>query len=269
MKIVPHRRSGLHLELLEDRCLLSTVTILTDYDPGSLRDAIATTPNGRGVERSMIDARSFSSCACLPFDASPREPCLGRRTFSQPVINSGVALASDFARAQQEADNFPLSQAASVQTIEWWGAYANNSIGTDNFTLRFFGDAAGNPAMTPFANVSGLNVTRTATNLVDNLGDTIYQYQAALVSPVTLDAATTYYLSLVNDTGDWDWVGGGPGTHWARQDDTSAWTPSANSTDFAFELSGSSVPERPTVMLLAMAGLGVLVCACWPKRCVG
>jgi hypothetical protein len=77
-------------------------------------------------------------------------------------------------------------------------------------------DVAGNPAMTPFVDMSSLSLSRTTTNLVDNLGDQIYDYQATLPSPVALDEATTYYLSLVNNTGDWDWVGSGPGTHWAR-----------------------------------------------------
>jgi hypothetical protein len=36
--------------LLESRCLPSTVTNLTDHDPGSLRDAIATTPDGGAVD---------------------------------------------------------------------------------------------------------------------------------------------------------------------------------------------------------------------------
>jgi hypothetical protein len=178
---------------------------------------------------------------------------------SQPVINGGVALASDFARSQQEADNFALAQAASVLTIHWWGAYANNGIGTDNFTLRFFSDVAGNPAMMPFVDVSSLSVTRTATNLVDNLGDQVYDYQATLPSAVSLDQATTYYLSLVNNTGDWDWVGSGPGTHWARPDDTSAWTLSTNTTNFAFELSGgAAVPEPSAVLLLAIGAVGLM-----------
>src|SRR6516162_2566653 len=38
------------LELLETRCLPSTVTNLSDHDPGSLRDAIATSPNGGTVD---------------------------------------------------------------------------------------------------------------------------------------------------------------------------------------------------------------------------
>src|SRR6516162_6075218 len=37
------------LGLLEPRCLPSTVTNLSDHDPGSLRDAIATTPAGGTV----------------------------------------------------------------------------------------------------------------------------------------------------------------------------------------------------------------------------
>src|SRR5690349_8746694 len=39
-----------YLELLETRSLLSTVTNLTDHDPGSLRDAIASTPPGGTVD---------------------------------------------------------------------------------------------------------------------------------------------------------------------------------------------------------------------------
>src|SRR5690242_19726176 len=106
------------------------------------------------------------TCLLLLLVASPLQADL---LFSQPVINGGVGLASDFARFQQEADNFALSQPASVQTIQWWGAYANNSISTDNFTLRFFADAAGNPALAPFVDVALPTVTRTPTNLLDNL----------------------------------------------------------------------------------------------------
>src|SRR6516225_6123166 len=47
-RIKPHCR--LRLELLESRCLPSTVTNLTDHDPGSLRDAIANTPAGGTVD---------------------------------------------------------------------------------------------------------------------------------------------------------------------------------------------------------------------------
>src|SRR5215472_15019234 len=44
------RRSRLVLESLEGRWVPSTVTNLSDHDPGSLRDAIATTPAGGIVD---------------------------------------------------------------------------------------------------------------------------------------------------------------------------------------------------------------------------
>jgi hypothetical protein len=185
--------------------------------------------------------------------------------FSQPVISGGVALASDFARFQQEADSFALSIPASVETIHWWGAYANNDIRSDNFTVRFFANVAGNPAMTPLVDISSLSLTRAPTSLLDNLGDQIYEYQATLPSTVSLDGATTYYLSVVNSTppgGVWDWVGSGPDTHWTRRDDASTWTASNNTTSFAFELLGSPVPEPSTLLLLAIGTIGLLAWTC-------
>jgi hypothetical protein len=174
------------------------------------------------------------------------------------VIDGGVALASDFGRFQQEADSFALPQAAAVQTVHWWGAYANNDMPTDNFTLRFFADAGGNPAITPFVDMALAGVTRTATTLHDNLGDPIFEYQATLPTSVLADGVTTYYVSLVNNTGDWDWVGSGPGAHWARPDDASAWTVSSNSTAFAFELLGTPVAEPATLLPLAIGAVGML-----------
>jgi hypothetical protein len=76
---------------------------------------------------------------------------------------------------------------------------------------------------------------------------------------------------VVNDTppgGVWDWVGSGPGTHWARTDDASVWTVSSNSTTLAFELlgtAGTAVPEPAALTLLGCAGLGLLAYS-WKLR---
>jgi hypothetical protein len=204
-----------------------------------------------------LTARVLPCLALVCFTGSVQADIL----FSQPVIPGGVALASDLARFQQEADNFTLALSGSVQSIQWWGAYTNNAVQADNFTLRLFSDASGNPATTPFLDMSATNVTRTLTNLVDNLGDPIYAYQANLPSPAALTGSTPYYLSVVNNTppgGVWDWVGSGPGIHWARTDDSSAWTESSNSTAFSFELLGTAVPEPSTLLLLGCASLGLL-----------
>src|SRR5438270_12485603 len=48
--VPPRSCTRLYVEVLETRCLPSTVTNLSDHDPGSLRDAIATTPAGGTVE---------------------------------------------------------------------------------------------------------------------------------------------------------------------------------------------------------------------------
>jgi hypothetical protein len=48
---LPNRqRRRLYLEVLESRCVPSTVTNLSDHDPGSLRDALAITPPGGTVD---------------------------------------------------------------------------------------------------------------------------------------------------------------------------------------------------------------------------
>jgi hypothetical protein len=66
----------------------------------------------------------------------------------------------------------------------------NNAVQTHNFTLRLFRDASANPALAPFVDAAAVNLTRTPTNLVDNLGDQIYAYQANLPGPVAVNGST-------------------------------------------------------------------------------
>ena len=172
----------------------------------------------------------FLPCLALVVLAGPVQADI---LLSQPVIPGGVALASDFARFQQEADNFALTQPASVQSIQWWGAYTNNAVQADNFTLRLFSDAAGNPAQTPLVDVSAPNLTRTATNLVDNLGDPIFEYQADLPSPAALNRQHALFSVGGEQHAARRRVGLSrqrPGHALARTDDMSAWSVSSNST---------------------------------------
>ena len=69
--------------------------------------------------------------------------------------------------------------------------------------------------------VAGL--TRTATGMTSSSygvhdGGTVYEYSADLSTPVALGAGTTYYLSIINNTGSyWGWLGDGAGDHWYYQ----------------------------------------------------
>ena len=67
--------------------------------------------------------------------------------------------ASDVATPVETADNFTLGSAATVRSITWWGAYdvgdgTDPPLGTENFTIRFYSDAAGSPFSIPSATLN-------------------------------------------------------------------------------------------------------------------
>jgi len=182
--------------------------------------------------------------------------------FNPPTDSSGCGI-SDFGDGQQEADDFQLGASYSIIQARWWGAYgtAPDPALTDDFTIRFFDDAGGTPALNPFAEVSAVGLTRTATSLTAvtfgaHDGGTVYEYMADLSAPVALSGGTTYYLSIVNNTGSyWGWLEDGSGDHWFRGADGTAWYSSARVTDFAFEL--NAIPA-PCAILLGSIGASLV-----------
>jgi hypothetical protein len=94
------KRNHLHVELLENRCLPSTVTNLTDHDPGSLRDAIATTPPGGIVEfqPGLVGTINLTTdTLVISKDLTIKGPgniaVSGHRTFEVFQIASGVTVS--------------------------------------------------------------------------------------------------------------------------------------------------------------------------------
>jgi hypothetical protein len=73
---------------------------------------------------------------------------------------------SDFTalRANQQAQRVQLSSDASIQVVVAWGFYFDASTPVDNFTIQFFEDDGSNlPEVTPFAEQTGVAVTRVDT----------------------------------------------------------------------------------------------------------
>jgi len=186
-----------------------------------------------------------------------------------PLISpTYVGVLSDFDtdRQRQRADDFQLfSYGNTITEIQWWGVYGDGPVpAADNFTIRIFADNGGLPESDPIIELAAGDVGRTDSGLDQDFqgGLDVYAYSYA-VSPITLDANTTYWLSIVNDTSgeavNWFWENssGSGNTATRASDDGGWWTVSR---EMAFSLSNDSVAPEPASMLLmgiGLAGLGV------------
>src|SRR4051794_15024194 len=90
----------------------------------------------------------------------------GATIFDNGVPDLSIATLSDFEDGRQVADDFHLLPGASTVTgVHWWGAYFNGNTPTqpDDFTIRFFADASGVPAVNPLAEIAAGDVGRNST----------------------------------------------------------------------------------------------------------
>jgi len=176
-------------------------------------------------------------------------------------------------------DNFTLSDNATIDTVQWQGAYVDGrpagSTGSPEatqFLINFYSDSDGEPGtiLDP-PNIVRASPSEAHETLVGSIPDfsdpddfifgplpvTIYDYQVTLSTPVHLLAGQQYWLGIVAfmpDNAEFDWfrtVGQGP--------DNFSWQVSnlgmlSLNFDTTFSLSGttdvSSVPEpRPWALL--------------------
>jgi hypothetical protein len=158
------------------------------------------------------------------------------------------------------ADDFVLAPGEDViRDIHWWGAYGDNSVFADDFTVRVYADDNGLPAGL-VAERASVDPLRSMTDLITTGEDlVIYAYDLILGVPIDLNPETTYWLSIFNS-------GAGQGESWrwviASVDDpangaffvNNEWT--TQGFELAFNLT-NDVPAPATLALMALGLVGV------------
>ena len=187
--------------------------------------------------------------------------------FDQSIdLAESSGLISDFEHGGQTADDFVLQRGESTVTdIHWWGVYGSifGPETFDMFTIRIFGDVGGAPGINPVFDsfVGDIGRLDTGVDQGGPDGNDVFAYSVN-ISPLPLSANTTYWLSIVNDTGIfsnalWFWPTGDFGNATERFGDGQAWDPAFGRLAFQLTDDAIVVPEPATWALFAAGLLGV------------
>lgn len=164
------------------------------------------------------------------------------------------------------ADDFRLLPGANVITdVHWTGLYAfSNTPLADNFTIQLFNDAGGVPATNPFLSLP-VSPSRVDTGKNTSFGSDIFAYDVN-ISPVTLAANTTFWLSIFNNTSNdtndnWFWgIVDAAGNGAIRDGLGLPWSTFING--YEFQLTGVRVPEASALALLALGFIALVLLNC-------
>ncbi|OWY71290.1 hypothetical protein B7486_11905 [cyanobacterium TDX16] len=168
---------------------------------------------------------------------------------------------------QQEADNIILDAPAVVRQVSWWGFYGGSGTPTtpppitETMRIRFYGVRPGdglpddnNVLLEEFHQ----DAVREATGVLVFVGGrpAEYRYQVNLTTPLSLEAATLYWLEIVQ-IGDvesafrWETGWGIVPSHAFRNAGIPSWQLVTGNQ--AFEL--STVPEPQSAALVGVVSL--------------
>jgi hypothetical protein len=176
------------------------------------------------MDEAMLKSRWLTFFGVLSAGLTLGPTALSAATiYSQNWMGSFNGPASGPVDSQQIADNFSISNNASILSLSWGELVGLDSIGAlqNDFTIRLYsntntppGQAYNlniSPALNPFYEAA-VTAQRSPTGNM-NGQYSIFQFEASLPIAVPLLANTTYWLSIMSDTptvpageSGWFWV---------------------------------------------------------------
>ncbi len=179
----------------------------------------------------------LTACTNTRYEQSPPNAAVGG-------WNSNIA--GGIASTQQVADDFIIPAGASINRMTLWSVYTGtNAIpaASQDFTIRFFADAAGSPG----AQLYTANVTANVqdTGLIQTFfapDRPILQFDITLPAAFNAAPGVKYWLNPVGNSNGHTWCWqliNNTGTNAIRANPAAAWTVSAVG-NHAFELCGSA-----------------------------
>ena len=189
--------------------------------------------------------------------------CAAVIVFDNGVPSNDHLSFSDRDTIYRTADDFTLGSATSIVSVAWFGAYWIDNVApaASSFEITFYSDDSDAPGSVIASQVIG-DVAGTLTGNQVSEFPTVngLAYESA-IDPVALEAGTTYWVSITNNTpttdSTWSWLASATqGSDISRQSSDSGSTWGDRPYEHAFTF--SAVPEPTSLPTFAIGVL--LVC---------